>query len=288
MLSPEELDGLSPEVRAKVEELNNQMAEKERQNQRLAIEKEAAENLLSSTELRGPLRRGVSAIEQNPRDATGMINFESMVKDASSVEVDSAAFSNEVDAAAKEILSRFSDEQMNEPATIKAAIHMFGKTIGELAFKRAFQHSVNVFQKAVNMKANIDGMIAQWRLDNPDLANDKQSEDLVEFFLMKRVIVNPLNKNKQLPELLELATGMAREYLETAEKKGRETGRRESTETVVPLTLRPSGPGNTRGNGVTRKATTEEPELTNEQAAERFLAMRQKMSAQKAWGGRPS
>ena len=282
MLTPEELANLPPEVQEKIAGLNKAVEDGKRREDRLQIEKEAAENLLN---VPLPRRSGVSAIEGAPRDATGNINFEAMVKDAASVEVDSNAFEGEVDAAAKEILNRFTDEQLrDDPSSIRAAIHMFGKTVGRLAFNRAFQHSVNVFQKAANMKANIDGMISQWRLDNPYLANDKQSEDLVEFFLMKRVIVLPQNKNKQLPELLEIATAMAREYLGNAERKGRDAERRENTETVVPLTMRPTG---TRNGGATR-TVREEPELTNEQAAENFLKMRAKMAQSKAWGGRPS
>ena len=134
------------------------------------------------------------------------------------------------------------------------------------------------------MKANIDAVIAQWRIDNPDLANDKQSEDIVEFFLMKRVMVDPKNKNKKLPELLDLATEMAREYFGTVKARGREEGRREN-ETVIPITARPTRGGGP--NGAVR-VPKEEVLLTPEEAAENFLKMRQKMASKTAWGGRPS
>lgn len=295
MLTQEEFDSLSPEVQEKIRELQELEEKNKTQIERLTIEKEAAENLLTNTDFRAVRPSfsaptpGTSAIYDRPRDASGLSNMEALVKDAANVEVNDSDFDKEVDAATKQILSRFSDEQLRmDPTAMRTALSMIARNTGSLAFKRAYQHSINVFQKAVNMKANIDSTVGQWRIDNPDLAGDKQSEDIVEFFLMKRVLPDPKNANKDLRTLIDMASDMARDYLNNLRLKGREEARAENT-TTMPITLRPGRTGGTGPNGASRvQKQEEERPMTPEESAERFLAMRQKMSAKAAWSGRPS
>ena len=272
--TPEEIEAIV----AKQKELEEALEKSNKEKEHLQIENEAQAGLL-----RG-LEKGVGLRKPNgpTRDQLGGLNLGTAINEETGV-VSRDAFDKEVEKISTEIISKYSDEQLQDATTFRKILHEYGSALGKAAYNRALGDSIGVFHKAVNVKSVVDGVIDAWRKKNPEFANPRD-EKLIENFLWTVVTPDPVNKNKPLIVLIDLATEEYRKFLDERKlEPGTKIGDREE---IIPLTMSPSkAKGGVAGSG---KGNKEEKPMTNEESAERFLEMRRKMSEKKAWTGRPS
>jgi hypothetical protein len=263
------------DTKAQLDEITKQLEEMKEVNERLRIEKEAAENLLRGVE-RVPSQSQQSYIAPDRNVDQGKL-----VRDAMGINVPPAQqeFDKAMDEQLQNYLKRFTPEQLQDPETLRSILYEFGKNIGGFAYQNATRTALDIFQKSVEVKNNIDAIIGDWRKRHPDLAN-KEDEDLVEYILMKKIANDPVHRGKHLSVLLDIATEQAVQ-LKSASKGG---GKLPTEPRTTPLTVRPSRISAPAGG------TREEPEEPGEPLndVDKFFQMRQRMNSKRQWTGRPS
>ena len=261
------------DLKTKMDEMVKELEGMKQANERLKIEKEAAENLLRGIDNR-PQQNNPSYIAPDRN-----VDAAKLVTETMGVTVPPAQqeFDKNLDASLQAYLKRFTPEQLQDPEQLRSILYEFGKNVGGFAYQNATKTALEIFQKSVEIKNNIDAVIADWRRRHPELAN-KEDEDLVEYILMKKVSNDPVHRGKHLSVLLDIATEQA-VALKSAGK-----GKTKSEPRTTPLTVVPTRVG------AAAAGIKEEPEESEEPQNEvdRFMAMRQKMSKARQWTGRPS
>src|SRR6266480_488680 len=244
------------EMQKKIEELTGQVTGLTGEKEKLQIEKDAAENLLRNIDIK-PDRKA----ETKP-DNSGNGN------------------TDETEKILQQILSGFTDEQLQDPATLRKLMLQFGKKAVEIALTGSTRASIDVMGKALDVRAATEAIVNAWRRDNPDIANNKRIEDMVENVLMKEVNVDPVHKNKSLRERIDVATDITREFLDLKKEEGRDE-EKEKKNVKLQTTLSPSKGGSGGSGGGKGKEEKEEKPKTDEENVSSFLKSRREAMAKK-------
>src|SRR5215831_7746222 len=122
-----------PDAKAKLDELTAQFEEMKQQNERLKIEKEAAENLLRGQQ-QMPQTNQASYLSPD-----GTVDAGKLAREAAGVNIPPAQqqFDKNLDDALQTYLKRFTPEQLQDPETLRSILYEFGKNIGGFAYQNA-------------------------------------------------------------------------------------------------------------------------------------------------------
>jgi hypothetical protein len=258
------------EMKTKMDELQKQFEEMKQTNERLRIEKDAAENLLRGID------RGQSQTQQNYLGPDRSVDAGKLVREQAGVNIPPAQqdFDKNLEAQLQDYLKKFTAEQLQDPESLRGILYEFGKNVGGFAYQNATRTALDIFQKSVAIKNNIDAIIADWRKRNPELAN-KEDEDMVEYILMNRIANDPVHRGKHLSTLLDLATE------QMLQMRGEKGNKKRTEPTTTPLTVRPS-------KIAAAASPKEEEEEEPQNDVDKFFNMRRNMNQKRQWTGRPS
>ena len=266
------------ELQKELDEMTQQLQDSNRKLERSEIQRDAAESLIKNNDLGG--RNSKNRL----RDSSGRMSLTRLIDDGKKATENNSDsdFEKEVTKLTEEILSKITDEQMQDPVELRKLIGVLSVKTGSRAFIRARTDAIDIFQKAVNIKTNIDAILEVWRKNHPDLANP-EDEDMVEWILMNKIATDPVNENKPLATLLELATEKAKEIIEkrSGEKK---VENKEPVKTGV-RTLTP-GAGAGSGAGAGGKTEKEVNDMTDQERAARYIESRRNFSNTRQWNSR--
>ena len=246
-VSQEEFDKMKKEM----EEMKTREAELQQKLEDEKVMRESTQRLLDNQDL---LKRRQAATDQTKRT------------EERTVAEGEKALGDSVDA----ILNKFSEEDFDDPAKLRAIFREFGMQAAKIAYQEATGRTLKVVNEIVRTTANIQDVTAKWRRDNPDLV---PHERMVEFFFEKHT-----NPEDSIEKRIEDATKQTRDQLGIAKKEGKEEERRSSNNVNRQRVMTPakSGAGKT-----SQEEEEETPTLSEEEQRKdlgNFLSKRRQLN----------